>query len=152
NTDEHGIIQEVTPLARGNDSAVPALMQVASQGDVILHNHPSGHLIPSQADIGLAAEYGNRGVGFYIVNNQADEVYVVVNGFQKEKLAALDIPEMLDLIGPRGEIAQKLTGYEFRAEQRHMAEAVGDSFNDSKLALIEAGTGTGKSLAYLVPA
>jgi ATP-dependent DNA helicase DinG len=152
NTDEQGIIQEITPLARGNDSAVPALMQVASQGDVILHNHPSGHLIPSQADIGLASEYGNRGVGFYIVNNQADAVYVVVNAFQKEQLTSLDVPQMLDLIGPAGPIAQKLTGYESRPEQRHMAEAVGDSFNESKLALIEAGTGTGKSLAYLVPA
>lgn len=152
NTDDRGVIQEITPLARGNDSAVPALMQVASQGDVILHNHPSGHLTPSQADVGVASEFGNKGVGFYIVNNPVDEVYVVVQAFQKEKLAPLNIPEMLNLIAPQGAIAQKLGGYESRPEQRHMTEAVGTAFNHSKLALIEAGTGTGKSLAYLVPA
>ena len=152
NTDERGVVQEITPLARGNDSAVPALMQVASQGDVILHNHPSGHLTPSQADVGVASEFGNKGVGFYIVNNPVDEVYVVVKSFQKEKLAPLNIPQMLDLMAPRGAVSQKLTGYESRPEQRHMTEAVGTAFNQSKLALIEAGTGTGKSLAYLVPA
>jgi ATP-dependent DNA helicase DinG len=152
NTDERGVIQEITPLARGNDSAVPALMQVASQGDVILHNHPSGRLIPSQADVELASRYGNQGVGFYIVNNPADDVYVVVKAFQKEKLAPLNIPQLLDLIAPQGAIAQKLGGYESRPEQGHMAEAVATAFNHSKLALIEAGTGTGKSLAYLLPA
>jgi len=152
NTDDRGIIQEITPLARGNDSAVPALMQVASQGDVILHNHPSGHLIPSQADVGVASEFGNKGVGFYIVNNPVDDVYVVVEAFRKQKLAPLDIPHLLDLMAPHGAIASKLGGYESRPEQRRMTEAVGTAFNHSKLALIEAGTGTGKSLAYLVPA
>jgi ATP-dependent DNA helicase DinG len=152
NTDDRGIIQEITPLARGNDTAVPALMQVASQGDVILHNHPSGHLTPSQADVGVASEFGNKGVGFYIVNNLVDEVYVVVEAFRREKLVPLSIGQLLDLIAPQGAIASKLGGYESRPEQRRMTEAVGAAFNHSKLALIEAGTGTGKSLAYLVPA
>ena len=152
NTDDRGVIQEITPLARGNDTAVPALMQVASQGDVILHNHPSGYLTPSQADVGVASEFGNKGVGFYIINNPVDEVYVVVGAFQKEKLTPLNIPQLLDLIAPQGIIAHKLGGYESRPEQRRMTEAVGSAFNHSKLALVEAGTGTGKSLAYLVPA
>jgi len=151
-TDERGIIQEVTPLARGNDSAVPALMQVAAQSDVIIHNHPSGHLTPSQADVGIASEYGNQGVGFYIINNGVDQVYVVVKAFQKEKLVPLKIPQILEMISPEGAIASKLGGYESRPEQLRMTEAVGTAFNRSQLALIEAGTGTGKSLSYLLSA
>jgi ATP-dependent DNA helicase DinG len=150
-TDGHGIVQDVTALARGNDSAVSALMQVASQSDIIIHNHPSGLLTPSQADVRLASEYGNLGVGFYIINNIVDDLYVVVEAFPKEKLALIDIPQTLKLISTGGKVARKLRGYESRPEQQRMTEAVSAAFNESKLALIEAGTGTGKSLAYLLP-
>ena len=56
-TDEAGMIKEVLPLARGNDSAVPALMQVSKSSDVILHNHPSGLLTPSSALPALTPHY-----------------------------------------------------------------------------------------------
>ncbi len=150
-TNEEAIVEEVIPLARGNDSAVPALMQVASQGDVIIHNHPSGHLVPSNADVSIASEYGNLGVGFYIINNGVDQLYVVVQAFQREKHVPLNIAEILELISSKGAIARKLKGYESRPEQQRMTVAVAAAFNEPKLALIEAGTGTGKSLAYLLP-
>ncbi len=47
---------------------------------------------------------------------------------------------------------QVISGFEERPEQSQMAEAVGAAFNEGKRLLVEAGTGTGKSLAYLVPA
>ncbi len=150
--DDSGCLQEVLPLARGNDSAVPALLQVASQGDVILHNHPSGRLVPSAADLEVASSYGNRGVGFYIVNNTVDQVYVVVEAFKKEASNSLDLSDILELFGPHGALAQKLADYESRPAQRQMAKTVAATFNHSQVALIEAATGTGKSLAYLVPA
>ena len=43
-------------------------------------------------------------------------------------------------------------GLEERKEQLEMAGAIWDAYQDEKIALIEAGTGTGKSFAYLVPA
>ncbi len=150
--DEKGVVVEVIPLARGNDSAVPALMQVTTQGDVIIHNHPSGHLVPSSADVSLASEYGNQGVGFYIINNGADSIYVVVEAFKKQRRQKLDIRQLVSEVSSSGTIAKKLNGFESRPEQQRMLEAVATSFNESKLALIEAGTGTGKSLAYLLPA
>ncbi len=151
-TDESGKITEVVPLARGNDSAVPALMQVARQGDVILHNHPSSLLTPSAADVNLASEYGNKGVGFYILNNTADQVYVVVAAFLREKVSLLDPAELLSLLAAQGVLARNLKGFESRPEQLRMVEAVADAFNLPGLALVEAGTGTGKSLSYLIPA
>ncbi|MEW5974510.1 MAG: helicase C-terminal domain-containing protein [Acidobacteriota bacterium] len=151
-TDERGLIDEATPLARGNDSAVPALLQVASQGDVIVHNHPSGYLVPSSADVTIASEYGNRGVGFYIIDNAVREVYVVVAAFKREQIRLIERESTLQLLLPEGRVARQLSGFESRREQQQMLESVIDAFNESKLALIEAGTGTGKSLAYLLPA
>jgi len=57
-----------------------------------------------------------------------------------------------ELLGPDGPIAAKLGEYESRPEQLHMAELVGRAFAEGHHAIIEAGTGTGKSFAYLVPA
>ena len=56
------------------------------------------------------------------------------------------------LLGPGGPLAGALTGYEDRPEQRQMAAAVADALEDRRPLLCEAGTGTGKTLAYLVPA
>jgi len=150
--DEHGVVIEVTPLARGNDSAVPALLQVTSPGDVVIHNHPSGYLTPSSADVSLASEYGNQGVGFYIINNEADDLYVVVEAFKRQQRQPLDLNQLAAQISAKGRVAQRLTGFESRPEQQRMLRAVATAFNESKAALIEAGTGTGKSLAYLLPA
>ncbi|WP_067725499.1 ATP-dependent DNA helicase DinG [Oceanobacillus damuensis] len=61
--------------------------------------------------------------------------------------------EYLDGIYEKGgSMQQRFTNYEKRAGQREMSEIIYDSFQSSSHALIEAETGTGKSLAYLLPA
>lgn len=57
-----------------------------------------------------------------------------------------------DVLGPGGVVSLAFPAYEHRPQQLQMAEAVTDSFNLGSHLLMEAGTGTGKSLAYLVPA
>ncbi len=57
-----------------------------------------------------------------------------------------------DWLGESGFLAQSVPGFEVREPQREMARAVEDSFHDGTILLSEAGTGTGKSLAYLTPA
>lgn len=64
----------------------------------------------------------------------------------------LDADGIAHDLGPNGPIAAAMGGYEDRPGQRDMAEAVTAAFNDGGTALLEAGTGVGKSLAYLVPA
>lgn len=64
----------------------------------------------------------------------------------------LDTEEIAKIFGPNGRFAEKIEGYEYRAQQMEMAKAVASSFNESKHLFIEAGTGVGKSLAYLAPA
>jgi ATP-dependent DNA helicase DinG len=57
-----------------------------------------------------------------------------------------------ELFGPEGGLAATLNGYEPRAEQAELAQAVAEALEASEHLLAEAGTGTGKSLAYLLPA
>jgi ATP-dependent DNA helicase DinG len=59
---------------------------------------------------------------------------------------------MEEVFGPGGLIAQHHPNYEYRPGQVEMAHAVNNIIKDGGLALIEAGTGTGKTLAYLIPA
>ena len=54
--------------------------------------------------------------------------------------------------GPQGLLARSLPGYEERASQQRLSEAVGRVLDEGGLLLAEAGTGTGKTLAYLLPA
>jgi len=64
----------------------------------------------------------------------------------------LDVDVLAHLLGPQGLFAQHFDGYEFRPQQIEMLRAVAHAFNDGATLLVEAGTGTGKSLAYLIPA
>jgi len=57
---------------------------------------------------------------------------------------------MEEVFGPGGLIAQHHPNYEYRPGQVEMAEAVHNIIKDGGLSLIEAGTGTGKTLAYLI--
>ncbi|MBN2197560.1 MAG: ATP-dependent DNA helicase [Polyangiaceae bacterium] len=55
-------------------------------------------------------------------------------------------------LGPDGPLARAFAGYEARPGQLEMASAVAEALADDQILLVEAGTGTGKTLAYLVPA
>ena len=57
-----------------------------------------------------------------------------------------------DLLGPAGPFADTMPGYEARPGQLDMVTAVERCLRREGIAMIEAGTGTGKTLAYLVPA
>ncbi|MEI8254729.1 MAG: DEAD/DEAH box helicase [Deltaproteobacteria bacterium] len=57
-----------------------------------------------------------------------------------------------ELLGAGGALSRALPGYEPRPEQIEMGEAVARALRHEERLLVEAGTGTGKSLAYLVPA
>lgn len=57
-----------------------------------------------------------------------------------------------DLLGPDGPLVRALDGYEHRPSQMAMADAVENVIREGGVSLVEAGTGTGKTLAYLVPA
>jgi ATP-dependent DNA helicase DinG len=57
-----------------------------------------------------------------------------------------------DLLAPGGGLARAIPHYEDRVEQRQMSAAVARALLDERPLIVEAGTGTGKTLAYLIPA
>jgi predicted DnaQ family exonuclease/DinG family helicase len=70
----------------------------------------------------------------------------------KASNAPLDVDALVHLLGPEGAFAREFAGYEYRPQQIEMMRAVASAFNAGATLLVEAGTGTGKSVAYLVPA
>jgi len=70
----------------------------------------------------------------------------------RDEAVELDLDELVGLFDVGGAIAERLPGYEERDEQLRMMRAVGDSLNSGVHLVVEAGTGVGKSLAYLAPA
>jgi ATP-dependent DNA helicase DinG len=72
-------------------------------------------------------------------------------------MAAPPIPQAVpttieEVLGPAGRLARALPGYEHRADQLAMAHAVERALSTRGYLVAEAGTGTGKTLAYLAPA
>ena len=152
--DPNGTLADARVVARGTIDAVLALPGVAQKGEMLLHNHPSGLLEPSGADLHVAARLHDEGVGFGIVNNDVSTLYVVVECPRARALRRLDALDIANLLTESGPVARVLgtAAFEDRPGQRDMAAYIADVYNDGGIALLEAGTGVGKSFAYLVPA
>ncbi|MGB0122215.1 MAG: helicase C-terminal domain-containing protein, partial [Silvibacterium sp.] len=62
------------------------------------------------------------------------------------------LPSLYDFFAPGGVLARSALPYEFRRGQLEMAQAVERALEENRHLIVEAGTGTGKTLAYLLPA
>jgi ATP-dependent DNA helicase DinG len=147
-----GRVVEARVVARGTPEMVLALPGVARRGEMLLHNHPGGTLEPSGADLDVAARLHDAGVGFGIIDNRATALYVVVEVQRAEPEQRLDPYQVVGALAEGGAVAGALGQYEDRPSQRDMAAYLADAYNDGGVVLLEAGTGVGKSFAYLVPA
>ncbi|MBX3148127.1 MAG: hypothetical protein KF785_15290 [Gemmatimonadales bacterium] len=150
--DAEGRIADARTVARGTPEMVLALSGIARRGEMVLHNHPTGVLEPSFADLNVAARFHDAGVGFGIIDNAATELYVVVEVPRARVQVPIDPPEIVAQLGEHGPVARHLGQYEDRQSQRDMAAYIADGYNDGGVLLLEAGTGVGKSFAYLLPA
>ncbi|NIS80047.1 MAG: DEAD/DEAH box helicase family protein [Anaerolineales bacterium] len=70
----------------------------------------------------------------------------------REHPEPLDVEEIAAILEPGGSFAKKFPAYEHRPQQITMTRAITEALSKSRHLLVEAGTGTGKSMAYLVPA
>lgn len=150
--DATGLVVSARAVARGDSNSVLALPGFARRGEMLVHNHPSGQLEPSGPDLDIAARMHDEGIGFGIVDNAAERLYVVVEVPRAAEVTPLDEDEVAALLGPDGPIAQHLGRYEDRPSQREMAARIAKLYSLGGIGLLEAGTGVGKSLGYLVPA
>ncbi len=70
----------------------------------------------------------------------------------KEHTTPLNIEELAAILEPGGEFARHFPEFEHRSQQVQVLKAVGQTISNGNHLMVEAGTGVGKSLAYLIPA
>jgi ATP-dependent DNA helicase DinG len=167
-----GFVVLIDIPARGNEGAVLALhtqpqvpvRQRPQDGsgdssggsgfsvDVLIHNHPSGFLTPSDNDLSIVGRAAESGIGSFIINNEVTQVYVVAEPTRRRKRKNLDSDVICAALEEGGAIARRLPSFEPRTSQLGLMRLIVKAFNDDALAAAEAGTGVGKSFAYLLPA
>jgi ATP-dependent DNA helicase DinG len=172
--DDRGLVTRVRVRARGNEGSVLALRPWlsathpsgsantecsldAGEGegglpDVLIHNHPSGFLTPSDNDLVIASRAAEEGIGSFIVDNGVRQVYVVAEPARRRTRIRLDPGKICAALEEGGLIARRLSSYEPRPSQLGLMRLIIRGFNEDALVAAEAGTGVGKSFAYLLPA
>ena len=156
--DDAKLVVRIEVSARGNEGSVLALQDrlagdsSESLADVLIHNHPSGFLTPSDNDLIISSRAAEAGVGSYIVDNLVENVYVVVESVKRRKMQKLNPAVISAALEPDGAISRRLSSYEIREAQLELMQLIIRGFNNDALVAAEAGTGVGKSFAYLLPA
>ena len=151
NIEKTGLVENVKVGSRGNLHTVPVNFSDARNTSVLIHNHPSGNLLPSDADLNVAAGASENGCGFYIINNSATEIYVVVEPVLPKTIKQLDVEDSGKYISEGGPLSKISESFEERPVQVELLKSIVTAFNDNKIAVFEAGTGVGKSYSYLIP-
>lgn len=149
NIDRSGLVYEVEVLAYGNEDSSAVNLADALRGDVLIHNHPTGGLQASAADIQVSSLLANKRIGFYIIDNACETCNIIL---KPEPRIYLEEEKVSSVFQPGGLLSQCISQFESREEQCRMVEAIVDAINQSRILTCEAGTGTGKSLSYLIPA
>ncbi len=150
--DDEMIVTSARVVARGVPEMVAAPMEQMHRGQVVIHNHPSGGLQPSRADVSVAAELAESGVGSYIVNNDVTDLLVVCEPSRPRQVELLDPETLAATLDDGGRLSELFSDFEPRRSQVDMLRLVARGFNEDRVVAVEAGTGVGKSFAYLVPA
>ena len=148
---EEGVVVTVVAAARGNTNSVPVNYSQSRKCSVLIHNHPSGNLHPSSADLSLASDCSENAQGFYIVNNDVTEVYAVMEPILPVVIKKLNPEDTAFYLTVRGPFARKSENYEERPVQISLVKKITECFNENKIGVFEAGTGVGKSYSYLIP-
>ena len=146
-----GKVTSVSVGSRGNLHSVPVNQELKRKGSVLIHNHPGGNLTPSDADLSVAAVSSENAQGFYIINNDVTEIYVVVEPVLPKVIKKLDVDDAAFYISKDGPLAKINENFEERLSQIELLKNIVKTFNQNKTGVFEAGTGVGKSYAYLIP-
>lgn len=149
--DKNGIVISVDVGARGNENTVPVNQTLKRNSSVLIHNHPSGNLTPSGADLSIASECSENAQGFYIINNEVTDVYVVIEPVKPKSIKKISSDEAAFYISQGGALSKISDSFEERKVQIELLKNIVKAFNEQKIAVFEAGTGVGKSYSYLIP-
>ncbi|MBQ4014719.1 MAG: helicase [Treponema sp.] len=149
---ENCIVTSIKASARGNEHSALVNLSETREPCVFIHNHPGGDLTPSAADLSAASRANDNSCGFFIVDNEVENVYVVMEAVPPKKMEMLDLDEAAAFVASGGPLAKMSENFEERPVQMSLLKEIARAFNENSIAAFEAGTGVGKSYAYLIPA
>ena len=124
-----------------------------SSGTIVITNHASGALDITDTEEKILQCLEAKDCGLFIVDNDLAAIKAVrdIVGKNVQK-SAKSMFSINDVLGENGLLASCMEDYEVRHGQIEMAQAIEDALNREERLIVEAGTGTGKSMAYLIPA
>ena len=149
---ENLMVTSIKACSRGNEHSTLVSLGETREPCVFIHNHPGGDLTPSAADLSAASRANDNSCGFFIVDNEVKNLYVVIEAVPPKKLEALDEDEAASCVMAGGALSEMSETFEERPGQVELLKSVARAFNQNSVAAFEAGTGVGKSFAYLIPA
>ena len=147
--DEDELIQEPFFLSLYKKKNFEETLTKVSKNEVVIRTTKPNHLYPSDMELELSEElYNRRNIAYCLLSSDLDDFYFV----QDIDRTFLEEVNIKNYFANDGILAKEIKGFEYRKEQEEMAHYIQDAINEDRKIIIEAGTGTGKTLAYLIPA
>lgn len=126
----------------------PSIIWQLSQ--LLKQAHSTWYPILESLSSEIVKKFPNRKIT--VKNPGAPKLDVQQKEKKPQRRTVVSLDECTNILGPDGILATTLPRFRYRPQQCDMMEQVLRGLNENKTVLVEAGTGTGKSLAYLVPA
>lgn len=139
-TTENMIVENVAYLGKTQNMAIKNL----KHGEVLIIVRPNKYLYPKDDEIRMVGHLSNA---IYIVDDKVNAIEILIE--LEPPIQNLDTEQYFS---KNGVLSKMFEGYEYRKEQLNMARCIDTGINNEQPVVVEAGTGTGKTLAYLIPA
>ena len=147
--DEDEKIQKPFFLSLYKKKSFEETLTKVGKNEVVIRTTKPNQLYPSDMELELSEElYTRRNIAYCLLSSDLDDFYFVQD-IDRIFLEDIDIK---NYFSKDGILAKEIKGFEYRQEQEEMAQYIQEAINEDKKIIVEAGTGTGKTLAYLIPA
>ena len=147
--DDNELIQEPFFLSLYKKKNFEETLTKVSKNEVVIRTTKPNQLYPSDMELELSEElYNRRNIAYCLLSSDLDDFYFVQD-IDRTFLEDIDIE---NYFAKDGILAKEIKGFEYRQEQEEMAQYIQEAINEDRKIIVEAGTGTGKTLAYLIPA
>ncbi|WP_338949320.1 ATP-dependent DNA helicase [Fusobacterium nucleatum] len=147
--DENEKIQKPFFLSLYKKKSFEETLTKVGKNEVVIRTTKPNQLYPSDMELELSEElYTRRNIAYCLLSSDLDDFYFVQD-IDRIFLEDIDIK---NYFSKDGILAKEIKGFEYRQEQEEMAQYIQEAINEDKKIIVEAGTGTGKTLAYLIPA
>ena len=146
--DEDEKIQKPFFLSLYKKKSFEETLTKVGKNEVVIRTAKPNQLYPSDMELELSEElYTRRNIAYCLLSSDLDDFYFVQD-IDRIFLEDIDIE---NYFAKDGILAKEIKGFEYREEQEEMAQYIQDAINEDRKIIVEAGTGTGKTLAYLIP-